>query len=601
MEHKERKLSEMDDAMICKSKAAAEEKIYVLSERYGTDVRKEMEYRKGRLYFHGHRFYSFRSKSMFSADVVEIRDGMLCLAGRIWCPFADELEIYFEDEQKRRTAVVQTTAEFRKAPVSPEEKMHVRVYEVQLPLEGVRRYRVYGQYREDNHRIPLHIRAGKYSHLSHAVEELYYEDGGYMVGFSDGGTFWISPARFFSHIKRELKILMRCLRDHKFAIAGYRILSRIVRPFLRRERWIVMERIYVAGDNAECFYEFLKEHEDKDIKSYFAILKESPDYKRMKQLGGVIAFRGFKYKLNMLLCKYIVSSQAEDNIFNAWDKDGKYIRDLYKFRSVFLQHGIIKADLSAWLNKFNKNLGMFVTSAEPEYRSVLQGGYFYDKSVVKLTGLPRYDRLKQNITPEKTIVFMPTWRYVLAGPVNPHTGAREYNPKFRETEYFQYYQKLIQDECLIRALKRKGYTGKFVLHPHHMVQMKDFSDNETIRLVRGSVDYPKEFEKNALLVTDFSSVAFDFAYLKKPVIYTHFDEDSFFEGQIYDEGYFDYERDGLGPVCYDYDATLQTIINYVERDCRLEEKYNDRICRFYRWFDCGNCRRVYEEIRALDL
>lgn len=129
--------------------------------------------------------------------------------------------------------------------------------------------------------------------------------------------------------------------------------------------------------------------------------------------------------------------------------------------------------------------------------------------------------------------------------------------------------------------------------------MKDFEDNETIRLLRDGIDYQEEFEKNALLVTDFSSVAFDFAYLKKPVIYTQFDLDTFFQGQVYSKGYFDYERDGLGPVCYDYETTVQTIIDFVERDCQLAHRYDERSSQFYRWFDSDNCKRVYEEIRAL--
>ena len=194
---------------------------------------------------------------------------------------------------------------------------------------------------------------------------------------------------------------------------------------------------------------------------------------------------------------------------------------------------------------------------------------------------------------------MPTWRFALACRLNNDTGERIYNPLFRESLFFRFYQDLIQDERLIEALKRNGYTGKFFLHTHHRVQMKDFEDNETIRLLRDNIDYQEEFEKNALLVTDFSSVAFDFAYLKKPVIYTQFDLDTFFQGQVYSKGYFDYERDGLGPVCYDYETTVQTIIDYVERDCQLDPRYDERSSQFYRWFDNDNCKRVYEEIRAL--
>ena len=150
-----------------------------------------------------------------------------------------------------------------------------------------------------------------------------------------------------------------------------------------------MERINVAGDNAEHFYKFLKQHQDKDIKSCFTISEDSADYEKMNQVGLVLPFRKIRYKLNELLAKNIISSQGEDNIFNPWDEDSVYIRDLYKYHFIFLQHGIIKDDLSQWLNKFNKNLQMFVTSAKPEYQSILEEDYFYDESVVKLTGLPR--------------------------------------------------------------------------------------------------------------------------------------------------------------------------------------------------------------------
>ena len=49
------------------------------------------------------------------------------------------------------------------------------------------------------------------------------------------------------------------------------------------------------------------------------------------------------------------------------------------------------------------------------------------------------------------------------------------------------------------------------------------------------------------MLTDYSSVAFDFAYLRKPIVYAHFDKEAFFSGEhSYTAGYFDYERDGFG-------------------------------------------------------
>ncbi|MBQ4206755.1 MAG: CDP-glycerol glycerophosphotransferase family protein, partial [Clostridia bacterium] len=95
-------------------------------------------------------------------------------------------------------------------------------------------------------------------------------------------------------------------------------------------------------------------------------------------------------------------------------------------------------------------------------------------------------------------------------------------------------------------------------------------------------------------------VLFDFAYLRKPVVYTQFDKEDFFAGQIYDEGYFSYENDGLGPVCYDMDSTVDAIIAAMERDCQNEEKYLARLDRFFAFSDRNNSKRIYEAILKND-
>ena len=61
-------------------------------------------------------------------------------------------------------------------------------------------------------------------------------------------------------------------------------------------------------------------------------------------------------------------------------------------------------------------------------------------------------------------------------------------------------------------------------------------------------------------MTDYSSSIYDFVYLRKPVVYTHFDEDEFFSGaHMYDKGYFDYEKDRFGQVAYHSDTTVEAI------------------------------------------
>ena len=148
-------------------------------------------------------------------------------------------------------------------------------------------------------------------------------------------------------------------------------------------------------------------------------------------------------------------------------------------------------------------------------------------------------------------------------------------------------------------MRRKGYEGLFCLHPLFTEQYVDFTENDVFKVNHGYVDYQTQFAQSALLVTDFSSVFFDFGYLKKPVVYSQFDKDEFFKGHSYDEGYFSYEDNGFGPVCRDLESTVDAICKYIENDCNNSDEYIKRIEAFYPFFDDKSCERVYNDTLRL--
>ena len=273
-----------------------------------------------------------------------------------------------------------------------------------------------------------------------------------------------------------------------------------------------------------------------------------------------------------------------------------------KFKYIFLQHGIIRNDLSDWLNKYNKNISMFVTTTIAEKNSIDNlYEYSYDDSVVKLTGLPRYDKLYENeLQTENKILLLPTWRAYLAGNrINANSQKRLYNSEFKKSYFFKTYNSLINDKRIIDVLKKYNYKIKFCLHPSLTAQAKDFEENEFVQVCKENIDYQYEFKTSKVLITDYSSVACDFAYLKKPVIYIEGDKEEFYNNHIYKEGFFDEEKEGFGPVCYEYETAVYNIIKLIENDCRLEEQYEKNIDKFFKYRDNNNCKRVYEELLKL--
>lgn len=96
------------------------------------------------------------------------------------------------------------------------------------------------------------------------------------------------------------------------------------------------------------------------------------------------------------------------------------------------------------------------------------------------------------------------------------------------------------------------------------------------------------------MITDYSSVFFDFAYMRKPVIFYQFDEKKFREKQ-YEEGFFDYHDTILG----DWVASLSDVLDLLEK--HIKDKNNDVdetvIRRFFPLWDDHNSERIYKAIK----
>lgn len=382
------------------------------------------------------------------------------------------------------------------------------------------------------------------------------------------------------------------IRANVYSVA-LRILYYVTLPYYRRKNlWMFIDRTFEADDSAEILFEYTLKQKNPNITPFFTLKKECVDFERVSKIGWTVPLLSQKQKLLFLHSKKVISSHADDVMTNPFLGLSADFNDLYKFDFIFLQHGIIKDDISDWLNRYNKNIKLFVTSAKREYQSLLDYQYFYDESVVKLTGLPRYDKLTNK--PENKIALAPTWRNHLALKVQD--ADRGHSLDFKDTYYYKYYQSFISNERLNNALKKHGYTMQFYIHPSFRAQHVDFKPGKYVEVKKVPYDYSKVKGMSKLMITDFSSVVFDFAYLHKPIIYGQFDEDIYWEKHMSNPGYFSYRKDGLGPVTTDLDTTVDKVIDYLKTGCKLEDVYSKRIESFFAFNDKNNAKRVYEEI-----
>ena len=372
--------------------------------------------------------------------------------------------------------------------------------------------------------------------------------------------------------------------------------------YKRKKIWLISDRVNLAGDNGEAFYLYMLQRNEPDIEMYFVINEDSIDYDRMKQLGNVVVQNSKKHLLLHFIADYVISSQANEYVINPFFHDGTtdMFRDLlYKPKFVFLQHGVIKDDLSDWLNRYKKDMTGFVTAAVPEYKSILEYDYYYTDKEVWLTGLPRHDRLYND--EKKYITIMPTWRKYLSTshPDNPEVTLVK--DGFEESEFFKFYNNLINNEKLIEVAKKAGYTICFMPHPNIMNNLDVFEHNPFVKFFGTEKPYREIYAQSNLVITDYSSSVMDFAYLRKPIVYCQFDKEEFFSGDhVYVKGYFEYERDGFGEVTYDLDTLVDTIIDYINNDCKLKNIYKERMDKFFAYKDKKNCERLFNRLMEED-
>lgn len=348
--------------------------------------------------------------------------------------------------------------------------------------------------------------------------------------------------------------------------------------------WIIGERPDEARDNGYWLYKWILENKP-DVNVRFVLAKNSVDYGKVPRKDLIIEPGSAKH----YICYILSSVSISTHMHGACPGKSFCIPFLPLMRhkkTVFLQHGVTKNAV-----KFRGKIDIITVVSKKEKELIKKSNPKY-KNNMYITGFCRYDGLDSCAegTQRRTILVMPTFRKWLRDVGR----LKDADTVFRGTEYFKFWDDFLKDESLEKILKNNNI--QLVFFPHMEIQKLAHNfipKNDNIKIGKpGEYDVQDLLKKTSILVTDYSSVFYDFVYMNKPVLFYQFDQKDFFTKHYPTSG----EPYPFGNIFKEKDLLVMEIEKIINNGYRLDPIYKKEADDFFEFRDKKNCERVYDLI-----
>lgn len=550
------------------------------------------------MYYKGNRISSVNSH-YFSITVMNYIDGKVWIDGSLISIF-EQGNVEFYAEFNNKSIKIEDTDAYSLTKYFGIPAYRRITYHLELGLDPDRKkqsVKFFAKYKNEKFQMRIAF-SDHWAKLSKSPRYSYWRFNRYLCHHADNSIVF-KRASMFNVLKREIQFQLNLVRiNSKNSREALRLrwLYWITHPFFKKKKiWLMLDKLYKGGDSCEYLYRYSAKLDD-GVTRYYLINKDTSDYKKLVKDGyKPLVPNTLKHKLVFLNADLVLITNSHLFPFNGFTKDkSKFFRGLCNFSSMCLQHGLSVQKCAMAQRRIIDNTTGYFLASKYEYENLSKHAYGYAGfDILKLTGIGRYDGLISH--DKKQILLSPTWRMYNALPVTTSEGEqRGYNPEFKYTTYYKVYNNLINHERLIRSAKANGYKIKFLLHPILSSQAEDFTPSPEVEVIPsvGDLSYEKILTESSLMVTDYSGVQFDFAYMRKPIVYFHPEE----LPAHYEDGIFFYDTMGFGEICTKTEELVDLLCEYMDNSCRMKQKYVDRADDFFAFNDHNNCSRIYKEI-----
>ena len=326
-------------------------------------------------------------------------------------------------------------------------------------------------------------------------------------------------------------------------------------------------------NNIAVLYEYVK----KESNDFEHVLFVSDTYEKVKRFISPQEF----LKRGSFKC-YLISYRARVLVIDTCNSDiSPGVQKFLKSLVVNVNHGMegFKKIDGNYYHNFYADIHC-ATSIEERRIKIEECGA--DPAKVYVTGYPRLDRLEKiDKKNESKILLFLTWR--------PWLEFKS-SDDLITSEYYRAVASVINSRELNELLHENEI--QLVCRLHHKISNMMISSNlSNINVADSGSNLSELIRDSNMLITDFSSVAWDFLYLDKPVLFFAPDIDKYKE----EVGlYIDIQEENLGFFSKDVDKMILDLQMLLQQSkpMKLADKK-----KFFEYDDKSNCRRIMKLIK----
>jgi CDP-glycerol glycerophosphotransferase len=235
-----------------------------------------------------------------------------------------------------------------------------------------------------------------------------------------------------------------------------------------------------------------------------------------------------------------------------------------------------------FLNYVNKPT--LIPALSHETQQIFSQAFRVPKENVVITGYPRNDIMLRNAQQEDTvktkkkIIYMPTFR----GAVN--------------SDFDLFLQYGFDLKKMDTFLEMHHMQLDIKLHPFNRPSQDLLSALKASRNI-SFLDYDAIYEiihTYDILITDYSSIYFDYLLLDRPIVFAPFDQETYMQNDR--EFYFDYETVTPGPKAMDWNEVIEALQQFDHNPDLYSQERQSIKNRFHTYQDDNSTERVYQAI-----